>query len=165
MNKDDAVQSIDSFKHALEGLLGIARANDAKAEEINKHYEELRTAAVQPYLDKKEQANQTIGSLLDDPRALALFATFKPGDFCKRGSEEWLEVVGLDLTMGYRGEPNVRLRCYEIKWDGSRHRYPTTLDQDRATKVDEYADKRLLKRVKKRVIERLEASGSPFATV
>lgn len=153
------LETREDVKDILAKLYRIENDAEQQANKIEADYKAKIEAETKPFQQQLWKAQAQAKKILEDPKLIPLFAEFKPGDFVKRGSEEWLEVYELSLSSDDDGTVDVILRCYEIKWDGTKHRYPTNIYQSRAVRVDETADKRLLKRIKKRMIERLEGTG------
>lgn len=153
MTKDEAFKT-------LIGLHQQQETNHRAENEIERKYTALLERDRQPYRKARFEAMNKLDALRNDPKYIEHFCLFKPGDFVQYG-QEWLEVIGAKLVVENGGDDDnlaigVRLSAYEIRWNGERAAHATTMDQARVTKVPETADKRLLKRVKKRIIQRLE---------
>lgn len=157
-------EAIEVFKR----LSYTFKVNLTREEAIEKHYTEKLEAERLPYRKARWEAGEQIEKLVEDPKYVEQFCTFKPGEFFKTQQDEWYEVVRAKLYLEGTTEEDatltigVRLYAYEIRWNGEKGRHIATVDQTRAVKVPETEDKRLLRRVKKRIIERLEGNAVPF---
>jgi hypothetical protein len=156
MNHDLDIEEITAQAAALAKTMRDCREIQERIKTTYTHKIEVES---KPYQDKFRFADQALDALIERPGLAEAICPFKPGDFVKKAhrNDEWFEFHSANIRFDADEHKFVCIyKAYEIRWNGVLAAYPSTLYQDSTIKVSETEDKRLLKRVRRRVIERLE---------